>query len=323
MFKSISKLFSKTDDQASPSLTSATTVTGKSFMGKLKSVFDQAGGDDFELDDIIDDIEELLIKADVGLDIAVEITDKLRKQKHQLKTQDEILAFLKNEFAQILAPFADANLLSFTLDELNIYLVVGVNGAGKTTFIGKLAHLFMQAGQRVVIGAGDTFRAAATEQLEIWADRAGALFIGGKPNADPASVIYDALKVARDEEATVLLLDTAGRLQNKHNLMEELRKIKKVIDKEMEQGSSHLESLLVLDATTGQNALKQAEVFRECVDLTGVVLTKLDGSAKGGVILSIAKEFKLPVKMVGVGEGIDDLKPFEPTEYLDALFNAE
>jgi len=328
MFKSLTKLFSKSEgdqaglpqeDMSSASLKTAAAVTGKSFMGKLMGVLE--GIDQADMEDVIDSIEELLLKADVGLDTSVEITDKLRKNKGQLKTREDVLNFLKNEFTQILAPYTDANLLNFTLDELNIYLVVGVNGAGKTTFIGKLAHLFMQAGQRVVIGAGDTFRAAATEQLEIWADRAGARFIGGKQNADPAAVIYDALKAAREEEASVVLLDTAGRLQNKHNLMEELRKIKKVIDKERENGTSHFESLLVLDATTGQNALKQAEVFRECVDITGVVLTKLDGSAKGGVILSIAKQFKLPVKMVGVGEGIDDLKPFDPTEFVDALFH--
>jgi fused signal recognition particle receptor len=205
--------------------------------------------------------------------------------------------------------------------------VVGVNGAGKTTFIGKMAHRLHQEQRHVVVGAGDTFRAAATEQLEVWAQRASAFFVSGKENADSAAVLYDALQTARTQNADTVLLDTAGRLQNKYNLMEELRKIRKVIDKDMESHHENgksidsLEVLLVLDATTGQNALKQAEVFKEAVDITGVVLTKLDGSAKGGIILSVAKDFQLPVKLVGIGEKIGDLKPFVPSEFINTLFS--
>ena len=202
---------------------------------------------------------------------------------------------------------------------MNIYLVVGVNGSGKTTVIGKLANRFIRQGRTVVIGAGDTFRAAAQEQLEVWANRAGAVFVGAGNVTDPSAVIFDTLKRAKESHADVVLLDTAGRLQNKRNLMEELRKIRKVIDQARPEGSL-LESLLVLDATTGQNALKQAAVFHEAVDLSGVILTKLDGSAKGGVILGIAREYRLPVKMVGVGEGIEDLRDFHAQAFVEALF---
>ena len=227
---------------------------------------------------------------------------------------------LNREFEAILTPYEQANQLKFDPKVMNIYLVVGVNGAGKTTFIGKLANRFIKQGKTVVIGAGDTFRAAAEEQLEVWANRAGATFIGAGNTKDPAAVMFESLKQAKAIGADVVLLDTAGRLQNKFNLMEELRKVRKVIEQGKPEGAV-MESLLVLDATTGQNALKQASVFKETVDLNGVVLTKLDGSAKGGVILTIAREHGLPVKMVGVGEGIEDLKDFHAHEFIDALFN--
>jgi len=297
------------------SLKAAVSLTGKSLVGKIFGLLK-----DSEItDDIIDEIEEILLRADVGLDTAIEITEKLHARKDELNTSERLMAFLKEEFAAILTPFEAANQLKYQPGHMNVYLVVGVNGAGKTTFIGKLANRFIQQGKKVVIGAGDTFRAAAEEQLEVWAQRAGATFVGAGKAKDPAAVIFDALKQARESNADVVLLDTAGRLQNKFNLMEELRKVRKVIEQGMPEGSV-LESLLVLDATTGQNALKQASVFHEVVDLSGVVLTKLDGSAKGGVILTIAKEYKLPVKMVGVGEGIDDLKDFHTREFIDALF---
>ncbi len=301
-------------------LREAVSLTGKSLVGKIFGVLQES-----ELDeDTIDEIEEILIRSDVGLDTSVMIADRLRDRQNQLKTTEELMAFLRKEFSEILTPFEKANHLRFQPGVLNVYLVVGVNGAGKTTFIGKLANRFVKDGKKVVIGAGDTFRAAAVEQLEVWAERAGAEFVGMKPDdsgkqADPAAVIYDAIRKGRETGADVVILDTAGRLQNKFNLMEELRKIRKVIEKEMPPGGQ-LESLLVLDATTGQNALKQAEVFKEAVEVSGVVLTKLDSSAKGGVILTIAKEHRLPVKMVGVGEGIEDLKEFNAHEFVDALF---
>jgi fused signal recognition particle receptor len=296
-------------------LKAAVSSTGKSIVGRIFSLLKDADLNE----DLIDEIEEILIRADVGLDTATGITDRLRKRKHELHTPEQLMAFLKQEFSAILTPYEQANQLIYKPGAMNVYLVVGVNGAGKTTFIGKLANRFIQAGKTVVIGAGDTFRAAAEEQLEIWAQRAGAGFVGSGNTKDPAAVIFEALKQARETNADVVLLDTAGRLQNKLNLMEELRKVRKVIDQGMPEGS-HMEALLVLDATTGQNALKQARVFQETVDLSGVVLTKLDGSAKGGVILTIAQEYKLPVKMIGIGEGIEDLKDFNTREFIDALF---
>lgn len=296
-------------------LKQAVSLTGKSIVGKIFGVLEEG-----EItDDTIDEIEEILIRADVGLDTATQISDRLRKRKSELNTSEKLMAFLKQEFIDILTPFEQANRLVYESGKMNVYLVVGVNGAGKTTFIGKLANRYIKQGKKVMIGAGDTFRAAAEEQLEVWAERAGAGFVGAGSTKDPAAVIFDALKQGRDSGADVVLLDTAGRLQNKYNLMEELRKVRKVIDQGMPEGS-HMESLLVLDATTGQNALKQAEVFKEAVNLDGVVLTKLDGSAKGGVILTIAREYKLPVKMIGVGEGIDDLKDFVARDFVDALF---
>ncbi len=296
-------------------LKAAVSVTGKSIVGKIWGLLKESEVDE----DLIDEIEEILIRADVGLSTATAISDKIRQNRAQLETAEQMMAFLREEFASILTPFDAANQLRFEAGKRNVYLVVGVNGAGKTTFIGKLANRFIQDGKSVVIGAGDTFRAAAEEQLEVWANRAGATFVGAGNTKDPAAVIYDALKQAKDTQADVVLLDTAGRLQNKFNLMEELRKIRKVIDQALTEGDV-LECLLVLDATTGQNALKQASIFKETVDLSGVVLTKLDGSAKGGVVLTIAREYQLPVKLVGVGEGIEDLRDFHAQAFIDALF---
>ena len=202
-------------------------------------------------------------------------------------------------------------------DGLSIFLVTGVNGAGKTTLIGKLAYNFKTVGKRVLVAAADTFRAAAEEQLDIWSKRAGADIVRND-GADPASVVFDAIKKAQNENYDILLIDTAGRLQNKFNLMEELKKIKRVIDKEAPDKLA--ESILVIDATTGQNALKQAEVFAQAVNLTSVALTKLDGSAKGAVVIAIAKEMQIPVKLVGVGEKLEDLKEFSPQSFVEALF---
>ncbi|WP_373531367.1 signal recognition particle-docking protein FtsY [Vampirovibrio sp.] len=293
----------------------AVSLTGKSIVGKIFGLLKESEINE----DTIDEIEEILIRADVGLTTATAIGDKIRQRKQELGNSDRMMAFLRQEFSAILTPFEQANQLRFEPGVMNVYLVVGVNGAGKTTFIGKLANRFILDGKKVVIGAGDTFRAAAEAQLEVWATRSGATFVGAGSTKDPAAVMFEALKQARDSGADVVLLDTAGRLQNKFNLMEELRKIRKVIDQGMPEGSV-LESLLVLDATTGQNALKQASIFKETVDLSGVVLTKLDGSAKGGVILTIASEYKLPVKMVGIGEGIEDLQDFQADTFIDALF---
>lgn len=268
-----------------------------------------------EFDDfILDDMEDLLIKADLGVSLASSITDKLRKQTKVKPSQ--IKQFLKEEFETILKT-AGSSELNYTDGSLNIYFITGVNGAGKTTLIAKLANNFRLSGKKVLLAAGDTFRAAAEEQLDIWAKRA-QVDIVRKDGIDSAAVVYDAIKKAQAENYDVLLIDTAGRLQNKRNLMEELNKVKSVIDKLAPNCLK--ESMLVLDANTGQNGLSQAKLFSEAVNLTSVALTKLDGSAKGGIIIAIAKEFALPVKLIGVGEKIEDLKLFNPNDFLDALF---
>ena len=228
----------------------------------------------------------------------------------------EVKDYLKSEFEKVLNNAGD-NTLSFKENDLNIYFITGVNGAGKTTLIGKLAHKFKNENKRVLIAAGDTFRAAAEEQLDIWSKRAGADIVR-RDKADPASVVYEAIQKAKNEKYDVILVDTAGRLQNKFNLMEELAKIKSVIDK---NATGNLrESILVIDANTGQNGLQQAKVFTEAVNLTSVALTKLDGSAKGAIVLAIAREMRLPVKLVGVGEKMEDLKTFDSKEFIQALF---
>ncbi len=267
-------------------------------------------------DDLLDELEETFIKADLGIYTAEKIVKEIKESK--LKT-NEINHFMKDKFLSIIKK-AGPNNLNIKENQLNIYLITGVNGAGKTTLIGKLAYSFRQEGKKVIIAAGDTFRAAAEDQLEIWANRAGVKIVR-KDGADPASVVYDSIKEAKENNADVLIIDTAGRLQNKINLMEELKKIKKVIDKEAE--GLLAESMLVLDASTGQNGLKQAEVFEEAVQLTSIGLTKLDGSSKGGIIISIADKMNLPVKLIGIGEGIEDLKDFKPDDFIEAIFNSK
>lgn len=263
---------------------------------------------------VLDDMEDLLISADLGVDYASELVDKLRGQNKIKPSQ--VKEFLQNEFIKILDTTGSSE-LSYKENELNIYFITGVNGAGKTTLIGKLAYKFKQEGKRVLIAAGDTFRAAAEEQVDIWSKRSGADIVR-RDKADPASVVYEAIQKGKNEGYDVILVDTAGRLQNKFNLMEELSKIKTVIDK---NAPDYLrESILVIDANTGQNGLQQAKVFKECVKLTSVALTKLDGSAKGAIVLAIAKELGLPVKLVGVGEKMEDLKDFDSKEFIQALF---
>lgn len=263
----------------------------------------------------LDDIEDTLISADLGVDYAVELVDNLRNKKNAKPT--ELKDYLKNEFKKTLLEAGQTE-LNYKDGELNIYFITGVNGAGKTTLIAKMAYQFKQEGKKVLIAAGDTFRAAAEEQLNIWSNRAGADIVR-RDKADPASVVYEAIQKAKNEKYDVILVDTAGRLQNKFNLMEELKKIKMVIDKQAPEALR--ESILVIDANTGQNGLQQAKVFSESVNLTCVALTKLDGSAKGAIIIAIAKEMKLPVKLVGVGEKMEDLKAFNPDDFIEALFS--
>lgn len=277
----------------------------------VENVQDEAEFSEF----VLDDMEDLLIRADLGVNYASELVDKLRNQD-KIKPSD-VKNYLKIEFLATLKDAGDTR-LSFNESNLNIYFICGVNGVGKTTLIGKLAYRFNQEGKKVLIAAGDTFRAAAEEQLDIWSKRAGADIIR-RDKADPASVVFEAIQKARDENYDVILVDTAGRLQNKFNLMEELSKIKQVIDKNASE--SLRECILVLDANTGQNGLQQAKVFQEAVNLTSVALTKLDGSAKGAIVLAVAKELKLPVKLIGVGEKMEDLKDFDSVEFINALFS--
>ena len=263
---------------------------------------------------VLDDMEDLLISADLGVNYATELVDKLRKQEKIKPSQ--VKEFLLEEFLKTLESTGDSS-IQYKNDSLNIYFITGVNGVGKTTLIGKLAYRFKQNNKKVLIAAGDTFRAAAEEQVDIWSKRSGADIVR-RDKADPASVVFEAIQKAKNEHYDVLLIDTAGRLQNKFNLMEELTKIKNVIDKNAPDELR--ESFIVLDANTGQNGLQQAKIFKECVNLTSVALTKLDGSAKGAIILAIAKELGLPVKLVGVGEKMEDLKDFDSKQFVQALF---
>ena len=280
----------------------------------IDNVVEAASGSD-EIDEFtLDDIESMLIKADLGVDLSVEITNKIKSKN--LKSR-ELKDFLKEEFKNILES-AGSNKLNYKEGALNIYFVAGVNGAGKTTLIGKLAKRFKDSGKKVLLAAGDTFRAAAEEQLDIWSKRAGVEIVR-RDTADSASVVFEAIEKAKKENFDIIIIDTACRLQNKFNLIEELKKIKNVIEKNAPGALS--ESILVLDANLGQNGLSQAKVFKEALDLTSVAITKLDGSAKGGIIIAIAKEFSLPAKLVGIGEKADDLKDFDKQEFIEAIFN--
>lgn len=293
-------------------LKQAVANTAQSLVGNVLSNVDTTEEEYSEF--ALDDIEDTLISADLGVNYAAELVDKLRAKKNAKPS--ELKSYLKEEFKKTLSE-ADSTNLNYKDNELNIYFIAGVNGAGKTTLIAKMAYHFKQEGKKVLIAAGDTFRAAAEEQLNIWSERAGADIVR-RDKADPASVVYEAIQKAKNENYDVILVDTAGRLQNKFNLMEELKKIKTVIDKQAPDALR--ESILVIDANTGQNGLQQAKVFSDSVNLTSVALTKLDGSAKGAIIIAIAKDMKLPVKLVGVGEKMEDLKAFDPEDFINALF---
>lgn len=269
-------------------------------------------------EDYLENLEERLIRADLGLATAESLVQHLRKEsKSKNWTSWDVEDFLKKEFASTLASEADSKLRCES-GKLNIYMVVGVNGTGKTTSIGKLSWRFKSEGRRVLMAAADTFRAAAESQLEIWSERAGVDIVRLPDGADPGAVVFQAIKRAKEEGYDTLVIDTAGRLHNKANLMAELKKVRSVIEKNAP--GVPLEALLVLDASTGQNGLQQAKVFTEACPLTGVILTKLDGSAKGGVVFSIARELQIPVKLIGLGEKIDDLRDFEPGLFVQALF---
>ncbi|MBS1955404.1 MAG: signal recognition particle-docking protein FtsY [Cyanobacteria bacterium SZAS-4] len=269
-------------------------------------------------EDYLEDIEEKLIRADLGLPTVELLCSHLRKEaKAKNWNSKDVESFLKSEFTTMLADIPTYK-LNYKPGVLNIYMVVGVNGTGKTTSIGKLAWRFKQEGKKVLMAAADTFRAAAETQLEIWAGRAGVDIVRLQDGSDPGAVVFQAIQRAKDENYDVLVIDTAGRLHNKANLMSELKKVRGVVEKHA--GDKPLESLLVLDASIGQNGLQQAKVFTEVCPLTGVILTKLDGSAKGGVVFSVARELKIPVKLIGLGEQMDDLRDFEPNLFIEALF---
>ncbi len=299
--------FSNTFDN----LKNAVSKTAKTLVGNVvDTVQDEKEFSDF----VLEDMEDLLISADLGVNYASELVDNLRNQT-KIRPSD-VKNYLKSSFLETLSKAGDTK-LNIT-DGLNILFITGVNGVGKTTLIGKLAYQFKQGGKKVLVAAADTFRAAAEEQLDIWSKRACADIVR-KDKGDPAAVVYEAIDKAKNENYDILLVDTAGRLQNKFNLMEELSKIKSVIDKKAPEALR--ECILVLDANTGQNGLQQAKVFTEAVNLTSVALTKLDGSAKGAIVLAIAKELKLPVKLIGVGEKMEDLKEFIPDDFINALFS--
>ena len=268
-------------------------------------------------DELLDELEETLIMSDVGTKTTEKLMEDLRKgvRKAEIKSADDVKKFLSNQIREILI---EEEGVTAEVEPPKVILMIGVNGAGKTTTIGKLSAYYAERGKKVMVAAADTFRAGAIEQLEIWANRTGAEIIKHSEGSNPSSVALDAARSAVAKNIDVLIVDTAGRLQNKFNLMEELKKINRIIGKGI-PGAPH-EVLLVLDATTGQNALRQAELFAKSADITGIVLTKLDGTAKGGMIIGIKEELNIPVKWVGVGEGIDDLRPFNAKEFADALF---
>jgi fused signal recognition particle receptor len=272
-------------------------------------------------EDFFEEVEETLIGADVGFDAAMKIADSLRQEvklrnvKKTADVQNVIIEKLVDLYGE--AGVGEVNELNMQ-PGLTVILFVGVNGVGKTTSIGKLAHQFKAEGKKVLLAAADTFRAGAIDQLVVWGERAGVEVVRGNAGGDPAAVVFDAMERAKRENADVLLVDTAGRLQNKVNLMNELEKIKRIIQR-VDPTAPH-EVLLVLDATTGQNAMNQAKQFKETTDVSGLVLTKLDGTAKGGIVLAIRNELRLPVKLVGLGEGINDLEPFDPNEFVVGLF---
>lgn len=265
-------------------------------------------------DDFYDQIEEALIMADVGMDTSMNIIDKLRVniKANKIKTTDKA----KDELKGIMVQMLGENEINYEYPL--VILFVGVNGVGKTTAIGKLSNKFKNEGKKVIMAAGDTFRAAAAEQLTEWADRSNAGIVKHKEGADPGAVVYDAIQSFRAKKADVLLCDTAGRLHNKKNLMDELKKINKIINRELPEANK--EVYIVLDATTGQNAITQAKNFKDVTELNGIVLTKLDGTAKGGVVIAINKELDLPIRYIGIGEGIDDLEVFDPEMFVEALF---
>lgn len=270
-------------------------------------------------EEMYEELEDILVQSDIGMDMTIKIVKALEKEvkRRGVKDPKEVYPVLKEVMEGFL--IKENNDINIEKGKLNVILVVGVNGVGKTTTIGKLASKYVKEGKKVILGAGDTFRAAAIEQLEEWANRSGAEIVKSTQGADPGAVVFDTLEAAQARKADIAIIDTAGRLHNKNNLMRELEKIHNIIKKKL--GDQKYESILVIDGTTGQNAFNQAKVFNEVTDLTGFIITKLDGTAKGGIVFSISEEIKKPIKFIGVGEKIEDLRKFDAKEYIQAIFD--
>jgi fused signal recognition particle receptor len=317
-FKKLKETISQKTESVTSKFKEGLTKTRDAFVGKVEALvlrYKKINEDFFE------ELEEILISADVGVNTVMKLVDELRTEVRKQKIEDA--SQLRPLLSEKLVGLLDNKELQTDLNvrdgRLNIIMFVGVNGVGKTTTIGKMAHMFKQQGKKVLLAAGDTFRAGAIEQLEVWGQRVGVEVIKHQAGADPAAVIYDAVQAAKSRGADILLCDTAGRLQNKVNLMEELNKVYRVIAREVPDAPH--ETLLVLDATTGQNAMNQARAFGETTKVSGIVLTKLDGTAKGGIVIAISNELNTPVKYVGLGEKMDDLQPFDAEQFIHALFS--
>lgn len=289
--------------------------TRKNFTNKIDQLITGYAKIDEEF---LEELEAVLISADVGIKTTMILMDKVRQgiKNKEINSPDDLKPFLRQELTLFLIEGVEP--LQLAENPPTVILVVGVNGVGKTTTIGKLAHYYKEQGKKVLLAAADTFRAAAVEQLEIWSDRSHVDIVKHEEGADPAAVVYDAVQAAKARKTDIMIIDTAGRLHTKSNLMEELKKMCRVVSREIPEAPH--ETLLVLDATTGQNAINQAKIFGEATGVTGVVLTKLDGTAKGGVVIAIKTELQIPVKWIGVGEGVSDLRPFNPEEFASALF---
>ncbi|WP_026689930.1 signal recognition particle-docking protein FtsY [Alteribacter aurantiacus] len=315
-FKKLKEKITTQTDSVTTKFKDGLTKTRDSFVGQMNELVKNYRSVDEEF---FEELEDILISADVGVHTVMDLIDELKDEarRRNIKDAKDIQPVISEKLAEMLQKSENESALNMQ-ETMTVILFVGVNGVGKTTTIGKMAHRFKQEGKSVVMAAGDTFRAGAIEQLEVWGERVGVDVIKQQAGSDPAAVMFDAIQAAKSRKADVLLCDTAGRLQNKVNLMNELEKVKRVISREIPDAPH--EVLLVLDATTGQNAMSQAKTFSKTTDVSGIVLTKLDGTAKGGIVLAIRNELDIPVKFVGLGEGMDDLQEFEADQYVHGLF---
>ena len=316
----LDRFTSSYDEEEQEKLDEGLDKTRSSFFGKVDRMI---RGKDTVDAEVLDELEEILVTSDVGVDTTLDIIDHIEERvaEDQYVSTEELNALIRDEIAKLMLEDGEERPADFDAplpNKPHVIMVVGVNGVGKTTTIGKMAHEYQQVGKKVMVGAADTFRAAAIEQLEVWADRADVPIIKQQHGSDPAAVAYDTIEAAEARDADVVLIDTAGRLHTKGGLMDELAKMKRVMGKK--SASAPHEVLLVLDASTGQNALRQAEEFTESVDVTGLALTKLDGTAKGGVVIGVSHQFQVPVKYIGVGEEIEDLQVFDRKGFVDGLF---